>query len=191
MFASRFALTLSALGLLAASGVMAAAGPDNNKRNDLSVRVEIGDRDHGWHGRPGWGRPPRPVVIAPPVVVAPAPVIVTRPVIVAPAPVIAEVSPRTLDVQAFQAGDTVMILARGENITSGFTTSLERESDWRRDGMTRVTLHNVGPINCAAQVCTPFAISGGFETRERLSELHLNIAGEDRCIQVQQIARIN
>ena len=190
---SRSRLTLAAFALLATSGVMVAAGagPDQNKRNDaregadskLNIRIDIGDdhdhRDHGGNWERGRGPHPRPVYRVEPVIV--------RPVVIQP--VYAELAPRTLDLQAYQSGDTVIVLARGENTTAGFTTSLERERDGRSDGSTRITLHNVGPVRQAfrAEVCTPFSVTGGFETRERLSEIKICIGGEERCIPVQRI----
>lgn len=191
MLAPRSTLALTATALLTVTGALAAgAGPGQDKRKDLSVHVEIGND----HGRGDWGPAhrgyrPRPGVVLPPVVVQ-RPVVIERPVIVAPAPVMIDASPRTLDVQAFQAGGTVMILARGENTTAGFTPSLERQPDTRRDGVTRVTLHNIGPSYASAQACVPFAISGGFETPEQLNELRICIAGEERTIAVQRIEQI-
>jgi hypothetical protein len=176
---SRSTLAFSAFALLAAGGVMAAAGPDMNKRADgdskLSIRVDIGD--HGGGGG-GWGhRHP---------VYRPAPVVIQQPVVVAP--VIVEAVPRTLDLQAFQSAGTVIILARGENTTSGFTTGLELTSDRLNDGIRTVKLRNFGPAcDPRAEVCTPFSVSGGFATRERLNEVHVIVAGQDRCIPVQRI----
>lgn len=171
---SRSKLALSAFALLAAGGVMAAAGPeDMNKRgghddSSFNLRVNIGD--HGWYR--GAHRPPVYRVEQP--------------------PVIAELAPRALELQAFQAGDTVIILARGENTTAGFTTSLEREWDRHIDGAARVTLRNFGPIynSPRAQVCTPFSVSGGFETHERLAEIKVIVAGQERCLPVMQISQM-
>ncbi|MDP1662892.1 MAG: hypothetical protein Q8L55_13335 [Phycisphaerales bacterium] len=178
---SRSTLALSAFALLAAGGVMggAAAGPDDmNKRggrdhdSSFNVRVNIGGGSFYRAHR----EPPRPVFCA------------------EPAPVIAEVAPRTLEIQAYQAGDTVIILARGENTTSGFVTSLEHDNRWgsRYDGTARVVLHNYGPIYTSprAQVCSPFAVSGGFETREHLTEINVWIAGQQRCIPIQRIEQM-
>lgn len=171
MFASRSKLALSAFALFAACGVMAAAGPeDMNKRGGdekWSVRVNIGDSPWHRHERP------RPVY---------------GPVCVAP-PVITEASPRTLELQAFQAGETVVVMARGENGTAGFSTGLESERDWRNDGVARVVLHNVGPVYSTptAQVCVPFSVSGSFQSCERLSEVRVWVGGQERCVAVAQI----
>lgn len=173
---SRSTLAFSAFALLAAGGVMggAAAGPDDmNKRGDrgrdndgvnLSINLD-GPRGHGdWRHRP-------PVIH--------------------PTPAFVEVVPHSLDVQAYQTGDTVMVLVRGENTTSGFATSLERIVDGRFDGVVNLVLRNTGPAftprTFRAEVCVPFAVSGGFRTDERVNEVRLLIAGTERCIPVQRI----
>jgi len=182
VLASRSRLLLAAFALLASGGVMAAAAPEDlNKRGGnphsaASDRWEVGarrDNDrfdlrinvaaHGWGRDRGRGHDHTPAV--------------------------AEVMPRALELQAFQTGDTVIVLARGENTTTGFATSLEREAgDRRRDGRTGVVLHNIGPVGrYNAQVCVPFAVSGSFQTRERLDEIIVCIDGHDRCIPVQRI----
>ena len=172
---SRSRLALSAFALLATTGVMVAAGagPDQNKRNDgddqskLNLSISFGNNPRGH-----WGHHPRPPVVH-------------------PAPVIVDAAPHALDVQAYQSGDTVMVLARGENTTSGFATSLERIVDGRFDGVVNLVLRNVGPAytprTFRAEVCVPFAVSGGFRTDERVNEVRLIIAGTERCIPVQRI----
>lgn len=109
-----------------------------------------------------------------------------------------EYAPASLDVQAFQAGDTVVIFARGENNMQGLNTSLERTLD-RRSGRMEVNLRNYmlytshdrdrrGYEKCATLI--PFAVSGSFESRDCLREIKLNIGGEERCIPVQRIEQM-
>ncbi|HZW06425.1 MAG TPA: hypothetical protein VFF65_04820 [Phycisphaerales bacterium] len=182
MLASRSRLLLAAFALLASGGVMAAAAPDDmnkrggnphNSNNDswqvaasrdndrFDLRINVGAHDWGRHRGRGHDH----------------------------TPAVAEVMPRALQLQAFQTGDTVIVLASGENTTTGFVTSLEREAgDRRRDGRTGVVLHNVGPVGrYSGQACAPFSVSGSFHTRERLNEIIVCIDGHDRCIPVQRI----
>lgn len=184
---ARSRLTLSAFALLASCGVMAAggAGPDQNKRNDgddqskLNLRININDRGGGGdgargHGYPGGGGHHH-----------------HRPPVIHPAPALVNVAPHALDIDAYQSGDTVIVLARGDNTTGGFATSLERIVDGRFDGVVNLVLHNIGPAytprTFRAEACVPFSVSGGFRTDERVSEIKVIVAGVERCIPVQRI----
>lgn len=173
MFALPSLLTASrtaAIALAASSAILAGAGP----KTDFDFSIRFGDRDH----RGPWHRPP--VVVQPPVIVRPAPVVVHRP---------AETAPTTLSIEAFQTGDTILIVARGENPWAGFATSLEHTV---RYGRTIVTLHNIAPQFCApaAQVCTPFALTGSIDRCERLREITVRVAGSERCVPVVQVGDI-
>jgi hypothetical protein len=163
MFAKVAGLSLASLMLVGSAGVLAGAGPRDDDAK-LRVQLSFGDRERGsW----GWGRER----------------FERRP---APAPVRYEMEPRSVSFEAFQAGDTITFLARGENPYLGFTTSIER-------GPRGVLiLRNFAPINCApnAQACAPFSLAGSVISRTCLSELKVIVAGKEYCVPVTQVSEI-
>jgi hypothetical protein len=159
------ALSTLTLGTLASVGM---AGPPKQERrgNDFDFRIVIGDR----LGLPGWGHGAdsrdrrdhghRDECI--------------------------EVIPQCLELTAFQAGDTVLLFAKGENRSGGFTTRLEREG--RGD---RLKLINTSPRGrFVTQRLTPFQLSGSFQVRGCLTEITVCVAGQNRCVKVCQVQSI-
>lgn len=119
-----------------------------------TTRIQINDSQFGWSqfGEPRrWGRP--------------------RP----------EVEPYELNLTAFQAGDQVVIFAKGSHRTGGVSVSLERAPF---QGRPRVTLRHYapGPDRCGTQAITPFEVIGSLTVRGRVSSVGIVVCG--RLIQV-------
>ena len=144
----------AALALIGVCAPLASAEP--------WFRISFGD--HG-RGRPG-------------------PVVIHRPEIHR-GPVVryerCEVLPCDLRFTAYQAGDTVIIVATGTNRTAGFTTSFGRvDSDHR--GATLTLCNLSAQDSCAAEVLTGFSVSGSFHARQALRCVSVRVAGQ--CFEV-------
>ncbi len=115
-----------------------------------------------------------------------APVIVQRPVIVRERPVFVparriEVLPADLHFSAYQAGDTVIVIAAGANRSSGFTTSFSAADVGA--GTPALTLCNSAlDSDCATQCPTPFSTSASFHARHAVRCISVRVAGQ--CYEV-------
>ena len=92
-----------------------------------------------------------------------------------------EVLPCDLHFSAYQAGDTVIIVATGTNNTAGFSTSFgHAETDHR--GATLTLCNLSAQDDCAARVPTAFSVSGSFHARQTLRCVSVRVAGQ--CFEV-------
>lgn len=155
-------LTAASIALIGAAAPMASAEP--------WFHISFGN----WGSHPRVIRQPAcppPVVVArPPVVVVRQPVVVRR----------VEVVPCDLRFTAYQARDTVIVIANGTDTTGGFETCLSSRTG--RDFSTTVVLTNTSPAQCATQCVTPFEVSGSFRVRGCVRTVEVRVA--DRCLQV-------
>ncbi len=97
--------------------------------------------------------------------------------------------PCELDLQAFQAGDQVILIAKGENHGRGYTTCLKACDI---DGRTpEVFLVNTPPRDrCDDGGRDRFEVKGSFRVHCEVREIEVKIAGECKRVSVCQIARI-
>ncbi len=160
------AVTVGAVGMI-------AAGPDAKDK-----RWRGPDRDRGVIGnitislgRDDDRRRPFP---PPPAICPPAP---------------CEAAPLSLDLDAYQAGDTIVLVAKGQNPTPGFATSLERT---RRFGEQIITLRNLAPVQgphghgFVTQCLTGFEVAGSFNTPGCVNQITVFVAGTPYTVQVRR-----
>lgn len=97
--------------------------------------------------------------------------------------------PCELSLQAFQAGDQVILIAKGENHSRGFTTCLKAcDLDDRRP---EIVLVNTPPRDrCDTDGRECFEVKGSFRSHCEVREIEVKIAGECKRVSVCQIARI-
>jgi hypothetical protein len=123
------------------------------------------------------------------------PVVISRPrhdgTICRPEPVCKPIEefPCDLSFTAYQAGDTVILVARGSNRAAGFCTSLSASEGWGRSH--EIVLHNVAPVQCGGQYRSTFEVNGSFTSCERLQCLKVRIADQCREVPVTQVGRIS
>lgn len=113
-------------------------------------------------------------------------------VVIGRTPVVHEVrrdeAPCSVSFTAYQAGETVILIARGSNPHAGYATSLSACTF--HGGGAHVTLCNVAPAHCGAAVVTPFEVSGSFRSRECLRTIEVQVAGMCHHVSVIQVGAI-
>jgi hypothetical protein len=162
-------MVVAAAAVLGATAPMLADGPW------FGVRLGGPDRDR-WQTRRPQARPP--VVVHPPR--APHSPHSHRPV---------EEAPCELTMTAYQAGDTVILIARGTNRAAGFVTSLLACAS--HAGTPEVTLSNSAPAHCGAEVHTAFEVSGSFRSHRAIHTLDVHVAGVCHHVHVCQVGRMS
>lgn len=97
--------------------------------------------------------------------------------------------PCELKLQAFQAGDQVILIATGENHSRGYTTCLKACD---LDGRTpEVILVNTPPRDrCDEGRRECFEVKGSFRVHCEVREIEVKIAGECKRVSVCQVGKI-
>lgn len=175
LFKSPLGRTILSVGLLSAALPMIAAGADDECRTG---RGRGNDRDHG-HGV-SWQ-----IVFGDPYRRSPRYDDFPRSRHREPR----DEMPCELEFQAFQAGDQVILIAKGENHSRGFTTCLRAcDLDDRRP---EIVLVNTPPRDrCDTDGRECFEVKGSFRAHCEVREIEVKIAGECKRVSVCQIARI-
>jgi len=174
---NRSSLIAATLVALAAATPAFAAQPwfsfRLGDRPDRPVRSSGPDRYHR----------PQPAVCPPPVVVYGHPQ--HRPIEYRAV----EEAPCDLSFTAYQAGDTIILIARGTNRAAGYCTALTACDT--RGSQPVVTLRNTSPNSCTAQVMTPFEVSGSFRAYGCVQTIEVRVAGACHRVCVTQVGRLS
>jgi hypothetical protein len=100
-----------------------------------------------------------------------------------------EEAPCELGFTAYQAGDTVIVVAKGVNRVSGFATSLSACD--ARGRTPELILRNTAPQHCGAACRTAFEVTGSFQSCDRIHCLTVKVAGRDHQVAVTQVGRVS
>lgn len=92
--------------------------------------------------------------------------------------------PCDLELSAFQSGNTVILVAKGANRESGYTTRFEACD--LSDRTPEVHLHNHRGHGHCAQVLTRFEATGSFTSRRQISCIKVRIGNDCREVRVVQ-----
>lgn len=90
--------------------------------------------------------------------------------------VYAEQVPANLQMTAYQARDTVIVIINGVNHTGGFTTTLSRVDSC--DSSPDVNLCNIGPTDYCSGGATAFSVSGSFRVNREIRCITVRVAGQ-------------
>lgn len=94
-----------------------------------------------------------------------------------------DVAPCELEIEAYRAGSTVVLVLRGANVSAGYSTYLAR-GDTRRDG-AHVVLRNIAPRAMSAAAITPFRLSASLRASPTAREVSVRVADRVHRVRIQ------